>query len=180
MPKGCWTKMKIETLNDRMHKYHASHQPRCWHKHVEDGCTWMYPACCANPADHLHVETQNDKRGYGGRTLDFTLVDGSVCALRGPWHSSPDCAPDSVRQAIEHTHATCGAIGKRIVDGVVLDLMYHDTSPVVGEYDRIEKLAFELAHRDQTNYVYYVATCGGAHGGSTSLEHDYEGNPLRG
>jgi len=55
----------------------------------KDGHIYLY-AIQDNPADNIYVSGGKNSDGFGGRTLSFTLEDGTVEELRGPWHTNSD------------------------------------------------------------------------------------------
>jgi hypothetical protein len=53
----------------------------------ESGKTFYIPVN-DHPGDGIHV-TSNDKNGYNGHVLEFTLEDGTVDKVKGPYNVSP-------------------------------------------------------------------------------------------
>ncbi len=55
-------------------------------KLIKDGKhTWIVPL--NNDSEKIFIDTL-DGEGFGGRTLEFTLEDGTKHKVKGPWHSN--------------------------------------------------------------------------------------------
>ena len=81
-------------------------QPTLWSKVVDDkGWVWYIPEDIDNKGDHIHVSTPN-KNGYAGSTLQFTMNDGSVDKVVGPWHSNSESLLRNTGIDLKDTHYT--------------------------------------------------------------------------
>ncbi|MFW9874523.1 MAG: hypothetical protein ACFFG0_15560 [Candidatus Thorarchaeota archaeon] len=144
----------------------------------KDGKLWLV-ANQPNAADNIYVEgSKSDKNtgfeGFGGRTLTFTLVHGQEIKLKGPWHSNANSLLYATGVDIRDKHLTWGCIGKSWKSGpdwqgTILDVIHMDKEPVIGEFNRIEKLANEVAKELGMELYYYKQSQGGSTSGSTRL-----------
>ena len=64
-------------------------QLRRYHKKVDSkNNIWLY-ADQLNSADNIYFCPKGgSKNGFGGATLQFTLIDGTIEKYIGPWHSN--------------------------------------------------------------------------------------------
>jgi hypothetical protein len=134
------------------------------------GHVWLYPSNSDTPAEQVHYHDPKDLRsdGYGGSTLHFVLEDGTTYAAKGPWHSSADGMFEATGIDIRNTHRTYGCVAKkRVYKGNVHeyhDVLHADTEPVIGEFDRLKKIAQKWA--DELGHP--VACYSQSKGGSSS------------
>lgn len=135
------------------------------------GHVWLYPVNSETPAEQVYFHDPKDLKsdGYGGSTLHFLLEDGTVYDAKGPWHSSADGMWAATGVDIRATYRTYGCVAlKRVYEGHVQTfhgVLHADTSPVIGEFDRLEKIA--QAHADRLGHpvAYYSKSKGGSSSG---------------
>lgn len=143
------------------------------------GNAWIVPSNCAWPAEDIHVDQHDPhSQGYYGRTLTFPLEDGSTYAARGPWHSNPDSLFADTGVDIRDRHRTYGCVALNMRydkrgNGVYSNLIHVDREPVLGTFDRLDK----IARREATKRYHPVAVCsissGGGHMGWEYPERTY-------
>lgn len=159
---------------------------RVWVKYIgKSGKIWLLPKGEAENSMVI-VEGEPGSQGFGGREMHFDLDDGTTIILKGPWSSNHDAffADTGVDRCA--FYRTWGCIGRhrdyvtytdRYGSGImtICDLVHFDPEGgVIGEYDRIEKLAKQMAfERDEILFMYQ-----GTFGGSSSGRiMPYEGDP---
>ncbi len=123
------------------------------------GHVWLYPS---NSKD---LKSQ----GYGGSTLQFALHDGTVYAAKGPWHANADEMLQATGVDIRNTYRTYGCVAKRrVYKGNVheyREILHADIEPLIGEFDRLRKIAQEWADKLGHPVVYYSESKGGSSSG---------------
>lgn len=129
-----------------------------------------------NAGDHVYHGFSNPEKkgeGFAGRTLVFELVDGGSVTLYGPFH----CGPGGLlKHGIDLTcrHRTRGVIAKAY-EHIPLqeskgyfgqrrykDLVHLDEDWVIGDFNRIEDLAQELADKHGCMMYYHSESDGGS------------------
>jgi hypothetical protein len=138
---------------------------------------WLYPTNSDTPGEqvHFHDPTDTKSDGYGGSTLTFTLEDGSTYAAKGPWHSNTDALYDDTGVDIRNTFRTFGCVAKKRISlplrpGVSRNsshwrfegVLYADTAPQIGDFNRIHDLAKEWAGKLGHPVAYYQESNGGS------------------
>lgn len=141
-------------------------------RHVgKSGTTWIIPPAGRKfRATDIHCRDEKDPRrseGYGGRTLEFPLVDGSVCALQGPWHSNADSLFEDTGIDLREQHQTWVVVARRQehrrhMARAYLDIVHVDPEPVEGHFDRGQHLAEKLADELCEPLTVYRESRGGA------------------
>lgn len=114
----------------------------------------------------IHVQTNNHS-GYGGRTFNFPLTDGTFIEMIGPWNSSSDSLLSDTGFDVTKNHYTFGIIAKDFdrenwIDTTLIDVIYCDINWTKGAFDRIEKLAQKLANENKCRLVFYRKSYGGS------------------
>ena len=149
------------------------------YRKVEDrsGNIWLWPVNSDSPAEQVHVHRPADTRseGYGGATLHFLLEDGTTYAAKGPWHSNADAMFMATGIDLRNTHWTFGCIAlDRTVRSytttclaytVMLNVVYLDKEPVLGNFNRIKNLAQDWADAFSHPVMYYSQSRGGSSNG---------------
>jgi len=126
-----------------------------------------YIALQENAADNIYHGYSDGtySEGFGGRTLTFKLEDGTEDKVQGPWHSNDDSLFSDTGYDIRDKHLTRGIISKgkegNFYKEVYKDVVYYDEKPVLGEFDRIPKMAQKLANELNCELYYSVKTSGG-------------------
>ena len=117
-------------------------------------------------ADYIYHEQPADRRGFGGRTINFTLVDDTIISVPGPWHTNADDLHATTGIDLRNLHFTQGIVAHewKLLDfatGEYSQILHYDTVPMIGPYDRIEKLAKKFSEDTQSVVYYAVRTAGG-------------------
>ena len=134
----------------------------------KSGQVWLI-AKQPNEADGVYVHNPKAKNsdGFGGATLEFKLEDGSIYRAKGPWKTGPDGLFVDTGYDIREKHATVVVIGRaRSYDYsrdkyygqcVIGDVLYEETEPVIGKFDRVKDIAATLG---PGKYAYWMETHG--------------------
>ena len=141
----------------------ASHK---YHKYIgKSGKIWLVgdeTAC----AESIYVDGGVGSLGFGGRTMTFELIDGSTIDLIGPWHSNTESLFADTGIDIRDKFYTWGCIGtdRHFSNGNsgISNLIYFDTDPVLGPYNRIKTLAKQLSEERQQCLYYYSESRSGS------------------
>jgi hypothetical protein len=135
---------------------------RKYHKHIgKSGKIWLVSnelAC----AENIYVDGGAGSRGFAGRTMTFELVDGSTVNLIGPWCSNTEALFVDTGIDVRDKFYTWGCIGTSRSGNGISNLIYFDTDPVLGTFNRIETLAKQLSEERQQCLYYYSQTRGGS------------------
>jgi len=144
----------------------------------KSGNTWLV-STDEHAAENVYVtnnpqNTTSSKQGFegfGGATLRFKLEDGSIFEAHGPWHSGSDGLFKDTGIDIRNTHRTFVVLGMvRDYYGsgygrtIIRDVVYKDTVPTLGRYDRYK----ELIRAHPQALVYYMSSKGGSSCGPIS------------
>ena len=144
---------------------------------------WLYadePAA----ADHVYVgcsDLDHKSEGFGGATLSFDLIDGSVLKLKGPWKASAKKMLRATGVDITDRYSSRGVIafskpthdrngGGYFGTDTYTDLVHLDEDWVIGDYDRIDCLAQDIANETGRLTYFYAETQGGSHSGCREPE----------
>ncbi len=134
----------------------------------KSGSVWLV-AKQPNEADGVYVHNPKDKNsdGFGGATLEFRLDDGSIYAAKGPWKTGPEELFTDTGYDIRDKHATVVVIGrarshdysrdKYYGQCIINDVLYQETEPVLGKFDRVKDIAATLG---PGKYAYWMQTHG--------------------
>ena len=149
------------------------------------GRIWLV-AVQENEADNIYVAANAEEnlggykgfRGYGGRTLTFTLEDGSTLELQGPWHSNSAALFADTEYDVRDKYLTFGVIGLDRSYGpgpglnpvTIKDVLYKDECWTLGTFDRIEILAQHYANLLDKPVVRFTKSKGGTSCGFTKPE----------
>lgn len=128
---------------------------------------WLVPV--NNDPSMIHVHTQSpSSQGYGGSNIEFKIDDGSIYMVKGPWRSNTEDLFLETGLDLRKNHETFGiiALDRRSVKHKPMqydyfDVLHMDDGPVIGEFDRIEKMAQIKANDLNKNVYYQVQTAGG-------------------
>lgn len=120
------------------------------------------------PTEGIQIDTHNPKSdGYGGATLSFTLEDGTIDKVKGPWHSNSDSLFEDTGIDIRNTHRSRVVLflsRGRDLD-TYNDVVYFEESPVIGAFDRYEEVCAKFQEENPGVQFYYLSI---THGGSSS------------
>lgn len=148
-------------------------QERRYHAYKgNSGKTWLV-ADQVNAAENVYV-TNNPQNttsssqgfeGFGGATLKFKLVDGTIFEAHGPWHTEADGLFKDTGIDVRNTHYTFVVLAMAR-DGwptIMRDVVYKDKEPVLGAFDRYKELMKQYPQALQ----YYSKSSGGSSCGPT-------------
>ena len=131
----------------------------------KDGRTWLV-GNTHNAADHIYADGGKGSEGFGGRTLEFDIDDGSTLSLIGPWKSNSDHLFAETGHDVRHLHLSMGIISLHqepfnYHTGFYINVLHRDHGFEIGPFDRIEQLAlgYAAAYRHPTYFA--VRTLGG-------------------
>lgn len=150
----------------------------------KSGKRWLV-AIQPNEADNIYVEGDKGSDGFGGATLRFLLEDGTELALKGPWKVAPSYLLEDTGYDATQKCRTIGIIateresskqwyGPDLYRGV----LYKDAEPVVGDFDRIPKLAQQFADELGRRVYFGKRSEGGGHGGCKEPKQQCTRDPL--
>lgn len=128
-------------------------------------CVW-YVADVENDGDFIYCDTgRKNSEGFGGRELEFSLVNGSVVKVKGPWQSNSSSFFEDTGVDLRKKHLTSVVIsrGRRqdeFYNTVMQDVVYYDERPMVGSFDRWKEIAKEL--KVEGPMFYYKRSLGGS------------------
>jgi hypothetical protein len=133
------------------------------------GRRWLY-ADIPNAADHVYVDGGKGSQGMAGRTLRFDLVDGCTVDFIGPWKTGPDGLYKETGVDIRDKHLTRGIVAlERECQSwpkpyIFRRIAHYDEVPVLGEFDRIDKIAQAVAERTGQKAWFCMVSGGGGVG----------------
>jgi len=168
-----------KSISQGMFSGAADAQSRKYHKAMgKSGAVWLYadqPNAGDNIYSHKHDPQWRTRSpsfsGFGGATLKFPLVDGTVYEARAPWHSNAVAMLADTGIDLRQTHLTFVAIGKgvkrvpRSMHGIVTDVLYKDDKPSIGYFKRGDYLAAKLAKEHNCEVFVFVQSQGGSSSG---------------
>lgn len=135
----------------------------------KSGNVWLY-AIQDNPADNIYVSGDKNSDGFGGRTISFTLEDGTIEKLIGPWSTNADALYANTGVDLRDKYLTFVVIGrsrdtlliKNIYKSLMIDVLYIDDKPTIGEFERGEIIAKKLANKLKKTVFCYSQSSGGS------------------
>jgi len=139
----------------------------------KSGETWLY-AIQDNSADNIYVSDKNpNSDGFGGRTLEFILEDGTILPLKAPWHSNAGALFNDTGIDLRDKHLTFVVIAldrkmkstKRGYLIEMIEVIYKDEHPIISEYNRGEKIAQKLANELNRPVICYSQGISGSSNG---------------
>jgi hypothetical protein len=141
----------------------ASHEAeiRKFHKYTGKTWTW-YVADQPNAADNIYCWRPGPSEGFGGRVISFTLINGEIDGVAGPWHSNSNGLFLDTGIDIRNKHLTFGVIGQEYNNGQIINVIHQDEDWVIGTFVRIHDLAKQLAKERSEILYYYQVTAGGS------------------
>lgn len=142
-------------------------ESRRYHKHVgKSGKVWLV-ADQEDAAANVYVEGGPNSDGFGGRTLTFSLVDGTEIKLKGPWHANSDSLFQDTGIDVRDKHYTFVVISRRRKSGehyesVMVDVLYRDERPQLGSFHRGDLLARQWTKNTGASVFLYSQSSGGS------------------
>jgi hypothetical protein len=104
-------------------------------------------------ADNIYVDGGRGSQGMAGRTLTFPLSDGGAIELQGPWKTSAGALLKDTGVDLRDTYTSQGIVARFKEHSTsfygadfYIGVLHHDQRPVVGSFDRVEKIAQRLAN----------------------------------
>jgi hypothetical protein len=136
----------------------------------KSGKKFYIPDGVPNPADNIYCTESDDwdtpGSGFAGRTLVMECVDedGNVTTeqLKGGWHSNAEALFQETGVDIRDKHKTFVVVAYRRDAENFYDVVFVDSGPVVGLFQRGEHIATELANKLETPLVCFSRSAGGA------------------
>lgn len=146
----------------------------------KSGSIWLIPQLDAARQDlptedsgdgvHVHRLDDKDSDGYGGRTLEFLLTDGTIYKAAGPWHSNTEALYKDTGIDLRDKHRTFVVISlDRDFDGydtIMKDILHIDKEPTIGKFERGKEIARYHADRLNRPVHRYSQSRGGSSCGS--------------
>lgn len=134
------------------------------------GGVWLF-GDCPDFADHTyHGYTDRQQNGFAGRHITFDLSDGGSVTLKGPFK----CRPPKHMDAKVMTRGVIGTSISRHPDlqdyfgnlTIYHGVLHLDRDWILGEFNRIENLAQEIANERNKEIWYRCESRGGSHSGA--------------
>lgn len=122
-----------------------------------------------NEGDNVYFHNPRDKHseGFAGRTLEFSLEDGTIYQAKGPWKSNADDLFLDTGYDAREKFFSVVVIGRgREMDyskdryygqTVITDVVYQDAEPKLGKFDRVQDIIDTLP---PGNYAFWMQTSG--------------------
>lgn len=154
---------------------------------TNNGRTYLVPVNVPNAADYIHVDVHDPtSRGYGGRTLEFPLEDGTMYKTKGPWHTNSEALLKETGIDIRELHGTKVTIWSvvdevstfkeyvRQEDGTLKwmdvtrprpvkgEVIYEEQDYCLGDFHRGERVAQAIADIRQETVKFKSESRGGA------------------
>lgn len=139
----------------------------------KSGNTWLV-AIQPNEGDNVYITNNPENsggQGFGGAHLNMELEDGTVFVLKGGWHANSNSLFEDTGYDCRDKHLTFVVIAKDrkfvpyLIHGELIDVIYMDDKPTIGEFDRGEKLAQQIANAQKERVCRYTETSGGSSSG---------------
>ena len=144
-----------------------------YHLHLgKSGKRWVV-ADLKEAAEHIYVDGEKGSQGMAGRTLTFELVDGSKVDFIGPWKTTADNLFSDTGIDFRGNYLTKGIVAlkrercKNMYEGdLYSEILHLDVEPVMGVFDRVEKIAQGFADDLKCKVFVGVISAGGGFGGT--------------
>jgi hypothetical protein len=132
---------------------------------------WVVSATDENQGEHIYLDGGRGSQGFGGRLMRFQLAPWGYVEFEGPWHSN---ATDFFRDTgidVRNKFHTFGVIGRRCLSAIdnsgrkrdlIEDVLYFDSAPVLGSFNRIRELAQKMADELGVSVYCYDSSLGGS------------------
>lgn len=128
------------------------------------------PDCAGNVYCTSGLDPHDSRRaGFGGKQVTLPLVGGGRFRFYG-WHSNADDLLEETGVDVTDCYATQGwyALGYDIDKGYdqkgLIDILWWEEKPIIGTFDRAERVAQSLANSHNTTIHGWVESPGGGHG----------------
>ena len=122
---------------------------------------WLFPSDLPNRAEHIYVDNPNrTEGGFGGRTMEFSLVGGGTYKATGPWHTNSNALFAATGIDIRNEYFTTGCVALTRValrEGYnqFKYVLVQDDEPVLGNFHRIQCIAKLIAQYIDIPVYYY-------------------------
>lgn len=109
------------------------------------GRWWVYQPKHPCIPDTLNIEAKPQElipgykgfQGYAGSELRFQCGPGAYIYMKAPWHSNADAFFHDTSIDYRDKHVTIGAVVSYKIDLNDVQVIFEDTAPVTGTYERI-------------------------------------------
>lgn len=139
----------------------------------KSGKRWLYNDDIKGCASHIYVEGEPGSQGFGGSVISFKLLNGDVLNLRGPWHTNSHSMFADTGIDLRDRSITFGVIGtdrefvSNSMSMAISNVLYFDTEPTEGSFNRIKDLANKMAIERGQELAFYSESEGGSQCGFT-------------
>lgn len=132
----------------------------------KDGTRWVV-ACVENAADYVYCDGGKGSQGFGGRTLEFELEDGSKVAFEGPWQCDAAALLEATGYDVTDKKLVRGIIAEERTDinnsTILCKKVHHyDVKPVLRNYYTIHQKAEALANKLNKPIYWAQVSIGGS------------------
>lgn len=115
-----------------------------------------------NAGENIYVDGGKGSEGMAGRTLTFALASGETVDFIGPWKAGANALFAATGVDVRDTIYTRGVAAFGIEHNKVfgrphtyLDVQHYDETPVLGSYERVERIAQRIS--DESGRIVYFA-----------------------
>lgn len=142
-----------------------------WYVAVQENCGDNVYFADKHPAPNAYFQ------GFGGATLTFKLEDGTEDHVKGPWHSNSGSLFEDTGYDVRDKYLTRGIIAKNREfskdsrgGDIYTDVLHYDEAPVLGAFERIDKMAQQFANDLKCEIYYAMKSDGGGSSGTKQPE----------
>ncbi len=124
-----------------------------------------------NAADNIYCSDGKHSTGMEGRVIEFDLVDGSTVDIQGPRHSNSSALFAATGIDVRDKYSTFVVIALdmeyrvSISRPTMIDVQHLDKNWTIGEYERGDKLAQQIANKLNKTVYRYIKSKGGCTSG---------------
>lgn len=135
------------------------------------GTIWLV-GISEDQGNAVYVQGGPNSDGFGGRVLTFRLENGcDSISLKGPWHTNPSSLLSDTGIDVRDKFYTFGVVGEGREYPAITKLLWFDTEPVIGSFDRVKQKAQEIANERGQTVFYYMESRGGSSCGAIDPDH---------
>jgi len=110
--------------------------------------------------------TTKREDGFSGSTINFTLTDGSIVKLLGPWHTSSSHLLSATGVDLRNKHYTRCVVGLErkynYPNSIIEHVIYEDVDWMISDLNRGDYLAFRLMQEVNRRITYFNQSSGGS------------------